>query len=318
MERTYVFEGDEVYAMEDGQVLASAPDADELEEKLAGCQCKGDCKCGKGKKASTHIITPGGLKGKILGHVEDVWGEGQVTVRLENGRIAHVAVADAEYVEEDAPEFVNPIVRLEEVLDESTTGTREDLAARQEALSKVKTQARDLILKGASVADAARLDQISVTADYELNEIGETLDHLNSEEAEAFEPPAPFGINVVEQGGNNRGSEWLDATLNEMIDEAENYDYDKLLDEGPEAFVAGQDEGVLADQGATQAIAASFIRSKTAAADPVVRDKYEGSWLARVEELRRTELDNRKTKAKKEAAEKKDETDNAPDDSLFL
>jgi hypothetical protein len=310
---TFVFEGDKVYAMQDGKVLAAADDLDELEEKLD------DEESAEDKKKSSRIVTPSGVKGTILGRTPDLWGlDETLTVRLANGRIAHYKVADV--VEDtDKPEFVNPINRLQQVIEEDVPADLDSLGERQEALASLKREAHALFSSGLSEEDQNKLDTIIVTADAELSQIDDRLDYINDEAIQRFEPFAPATeMPVVEQGGRPDGAGWLDTTLEDMATEADQYDYQKFMDEGPEAFVAEQETDVLADQGATQFAAAAAVREKTAGTDPEVREKYEKTWLSRVEDLRREELSTRKETTKKEAAAEKDAHDDAPDESLFL
>lgn len=313
---TYVFEGDQVYAMVNGRVVASSDNVEELE---ALEYSEDGAKEKEPKKKATHVVTPNGVKGRILSTVEDVFGEQEVSVRLENGRIAHLKVADAELVEEEEKDDASPIDNLRNKVDEDPGDDDKDsLKKRKQDLDEIKSEARALLSKGASVSDQERLDEIVVLADHEQHEIDERIEYLESEEAAGFEPPS-FATEVVEQESLGRGDGgWLDRTVEEMIEEAENFDYDKLLSEGPESFVAELDEGALVDSDATQQIASSFIRSKTAAADPEVRDRYEAAWLRRVEEVRRSFVEQQKNDTKKEAAQKqKQDWENAPDESLF-
>jgi hypothetical protein len=312
-DQTFIFDDDKAYVMEEGKVVASSNDVGELEDLSDFKEHE------EKKKAATHIVTPNGLKGQILGRTPDLWGE-EVTIRLENGRVAHLHVSDdIQFVTEEEAELVNPIVTLEKRLDEDYSSDRESLEDRQEVLDGIKQEARSLINKGASLADSSRLDDLVVTADAELQEIGDVVRQLDNEEVEAFAPPAPFDPQVVEQeslGGSDRG-EWLDDTLNDMIQEAEGTDYERLMAEGPEVFVSELENPALADASAVREIASGYIRSKTAAADESIREKYEKVWLARIEECRREELNQRKETYKKEAAQAKDEHESLPDDMLF-
>jgi hypothetical protein len=101
-----------------------------------------------------------------------------------------------------------------------------------------------------------------------------------------------------------------------MINEADALDYEKILGEGPEEFVAELDEGVISQPEAVQGIAASYIRSKTAAADPGIRERFEAAWLERVETVRASAAEQKAEPQKKEAAQREDWQD-APDESLF-
>ncbi len=315
-EPTFVFEEDKVYALVDSKVVAASDDVSELEDYLK--KNPEGPKEEEPEKKATHVMTPNGIKGQILGSVKDVFGEEEVSVRLENGRIAHLKVADADFLDEDEEDAPSKTKSLREKLDETNEGDKGSLKNRKKDLEGVKSSVEELIAK-ASAEELEELDEISVTAEHELSEIDDRLQYLESEEAEAFAPPAPFEPQVVEQGnmGPNPGG-WLDRTVDEMVEEASQVDYEKFMDEGPEAFVAELDEGVVDQPEAVQAIAASFIRSKTAAADPIVRDKYEQVWLDRVEEVRQAAVETAtEERTKKEAAQVEEEWQNAPDESLF-
>lgn len=314
VESTFIFEQEKVYALRDGKVVAAAEDVEELEE-----QVEADEKEKKNKKA-THIVTPGGLKGKIVSRVEGLWSD-EVAVRLENGNIAHYHVlADTEFVTEGDTELVNPVQRLEEKLYVDYEPTREALEDRRQELASINREARDLIQKGASTQDTERLDRIALQTADETTQIDNDLQTMDAQDGEAFAPPAPYEMQVgtEQESFNGNDGSWLDNTIGDMIQEAESYDYKKLLGEGPEAMVADLDDAPLADQGAVQQIASGLVREKTAAADPSLREKFERAFLARVEEVRREELARRKETTKKEAAQQKDAQDDAPDESLFL
>lgn len=342
-EPTFVFEGGNAYALVDGKVVASASTAEELEAKLAseddpfgedstkntctGCgadaytkdgECA-DCRADrddneKNAATATHIETPNGLKGKIMGRVKDVWGE-TVTVRFANGRIVQIPVTDGlTFTAEAAEAPANPIEGLEQRLENGS----DDLDERKAELEAIKSEARTHILKGASAADEDAFHKIAVEADFELGEVNDAIAQRESDEAEAFEPYNP-GIQVVEQesvGGND--SRWLDNAVSDMMAEAESVDYGRLLEEGPEDFAAGLDDAVLADSGTVRQLASSFIEPKTALAEADIRDQFRSAWLDRVESRRRIELKNRQSTQKKEAATQKESFDSSPDESLFF
>lgn len=317
--RTYVFEGEEVYAMENGKIVAASKDVGELEDQTDEDSEEESSEESDSQKEATHIVTPGGLKGKIISRTAGLWSD-EIAVRLENGNIAHYHVlADTEFVTEEEPEEANPIVALKARLHANYDETKPSLIRRRQDLDGINREARDLIQKGASASDIETLDKIALQTEDERAHIDDRLEQIELDEGEAFAPPAPFETQVVEQGAVGRGDGgWLDTTLNDMIEEAQDFDYESFMNEGPEALVAEIDDVPLADQGAVQSIAASVVREKTAAADPEVREQYEKKFLARVEEVRRAELSTRKETAKKEASVQKDSDDNAPDESLFL
>ena len=266
----------------------------------------------------SRVTTPNGLSGKVLGRVSGMWGD-EVTVRFDNGRIVRVPVSQgltfhaAEKVVEE-----NPIKALEARLAQSIDGSKESLENRVSELKSIRLEAAALIQKGAAYETEQELDRLRVEADYELGEVHAALEHLNDAETESFTAPAPFRMQAVEQESvGNSDSTWLDSTVNDMISEAEATDFGKLMDEGPEAFTAGLDAPALAEAGITRSIASRFINSKTAAANPELRERYEQVWLARVEECRKAELLNRKETTKKEAASQEEDQSNLPDDVLF-
>lgn len=313
---SYVFQEDGVHAIEDGKVVASAADLEELEEKLAS-EVEDVVTEDDKIRTATHIVTPNGLKGKLMGKpYESVWGT-EVTVRFENGHIAHLQVtADDEFVTERS-EAVDELEAIRETLAEPVLGDKLSLESRQADLKDVISSLRQLGSTKLSDSILAELDELRAEAAYELSHVGEALDYLRN--SEPYAPPVnAYDMQVVEQEsmGGHTGS-WLDEVAQDMIREAENTDFDKLLNEGPEVFVTGLDTAPLGDQGATRSIAASYIRTKTAAARPEIREKYEEMWLERVEACRRDELATRKTEMTKEAATQ-DPYSDAPDESLFM
>jgi hypothetical protein len=268
------------------------------------------------------VTTPNGLQGQVLGKTAGMWGD-EVTVRFENGRIVRLPVNDGLKFSttKTASKTGDPIGDLERRLDVTPDGTAASLAARLKALSSIRTAATNMMPK-ASFDDQTRLASISAQADYEVKEVKEALAYISDEQANAYRPPTAsyeFGKEVVAQetlGGGD--ASWLDNTVDGMIAEAEATDYEKLMDEGPEMLVAELDAPVLANAGTTREIAARHIRSFTAGANPELRDQYEKTWLARVEEVRRVELANRKTETRKEAAAQEQDVPGLPDDALFL
>jgi hypothetical protein len=102
-----------------------------------------------------------------------------------------------------------------------------------------------------------------------------------------------------------------------MVDEAEDVDYQKLLEEGPALFTAELPDGTLADGGSTHEMAQDYISSKVATFEGDTVDEYVKLFVARVEQARRQELADRKTTARKEAAAQRDENDGLPDEALF-
>jgi len=312
-EPTYIFKNGKVYTFQDGKIVASISEEEFVEADAAHLASV---------EGATHVLTPNGLKGTVLGRVKGLW-EDEVTIRFENGRIASLPVSKLTFSKEEEEETDNDEIKELEKKVESSISTYDatTLQDRISELDKIKAEASAHIASGLSDEDLARVGSVIAQANYELQEIGDIAAAIEDERVAAYEAPAPFEIHVVEQGGptGGRESNWLDQAVEEMAHEANSTDYTKLMDEGPEVFVAGLDRGLLADSGAVRSHASTWIRSKTAAADDDVREKYEKVWLARVEEQRRASLAGIKEEMHKEAAATESvDYDSIGDDSLFI
>jgi|ERR1019366_5770749 hypothetical protein len=327
----FVREGNQVLAFFENQLIAQGTIFAKVEESaldyLEGLSKDRSVKEAERKKASaTHIVTPSGLKGEILGNHEGQWGEKLVTVRLENGRIARLHAhagndKDIEYhtVEAAAPE--SALEYLEGTLNETPEGTKESLAARIDNLDNLVVAATEF-QRHASYEGQRKGSDIVIAAEHEKREVRDALAHLELADVEAFAPPAPFKMGAVEQADLGAGSgTWLDETVNEMVAESASQDFDRLLLEGPGQFVIDLDTGALADQGVTREMAHSHIVSKTAGYQGEEIDAYREQFLAKVEQARRDELKDR-TKSAKKKAEKTAKTEETatklPDDALFM
>ena len=89
----FVREGNKVLAFYKDQLIAQGTVFAKVEqsalEYLDNLTAKKHMQKEEARKASaTHIETPSGLKGEILGRHDGPWGEKLVTVRWENGRIS--------------------------------------------------------------------------------------------------------------------------------------------------------------------------------------------------------------------------------------
>jgi len=322
---TFTFEGEEIFAIHEGKVVASGTVLADVEQSAVDYldSLKKTRKADEERKAqkkATHIITPNGVKGEILGRVASVWGE-QVTARFENGRIAQLNVhGEAGYSwvsEKTASAPSDPTEKLASRLDADFDRDRESLTKRAKELSDIAIEAHRLINNGAPYDIEIKLDQIKTAAEAEGRVIKEAIDHLDAADAEAFTPPTPI---VIEQAdlGRASGDSWLDVTAQEMIAESEAQDFDKLLNEEPSLFVTDLDTGALADTGVTREMAYSHIISKTAGFEGDEIDDFRQKFVARVEVARRHELAARKETTKKEAAAAQEEQTNAPDEALFM
>ena len=313
-EPTYIFENGKVYTHLDGRIVTAHNEDEFIEEEAAKIASA---------EGATHIMTPNGLKGKILGRVKGLWDD-EVTVRFENGRVASLPVSSLTFarIEEEESGAEDEVAKLEKIVAAAIEAAdASTIKARVEELDRLKSRAASLIDSGLSDTDLQRVGSVLAQANFEYAEIEDRVRAIEEERVAAYEAPAPFRIQAVEQGGPTNGSDasWLDNTINSMIVEANSTDYEKLMDEGPESLVAGLDSSVLADSGAVRSIASNWIRSKTAAADDDVRERYEKVWLARVEEVRHSSFSAMKQEMHKEAATKESvDYDSIGDDSLFM
>lgn len=313
---TFVFENDRVYALVNGKVVASASDVEELEAKLNVDEETEKVVESLTEQRYTHITTPNGLKGQILGRSQDVWGD-TVTVRFENGRIATFHVDESTtFSSEITPAKENPVAKLKFQLEASVDSTEDGLIARLTELAEIKKQARHLIAQGVSYEDEQRLDDMTTQAEYEEAEVADALAQIDDDSIEPYAPPAPQVFEQETVGVDSDGG-WLDDTLNGMIEEAEAQNFDQLIDEGPETFVADLETPALADSGVVRQLASKFVSSKTAGLDREAVQEFETAFLARVEQVRRAELTNRKEKIAKEASAEEGNHD-GPADALFL
>lgn len=321
---TFAFEGSTVIAFLGEEVIAKGVDVEAVEqEAYARADARQEEQEREAREASkrtaTHIITPNGVKGQLLGRTPDLWGE-KVTARMENGEIKEFYTTGHERWENENHRTAssNPIVALRERLDSDYEHDKDALVARQAELESIRRQAGDLIIKGASYVDSSQLDQIRVLADAEISEVGEAIDHLNSVD-DAIAPPS-FQPQVVEQatvGVRDDGSSWLDAAANDLVQENSKQDFGQLLDEGPTLLVAELPDASLADAGSVREIAVSHIQSKTAGIEASNMDDYRNAFVARCEEERRLQLARRTKEVRKEVTAAVDDTE-VPDESLFI
>jgi hypothetical protein len=267
---TYVFADDgKVYAYAHGRVVAAADEVEDLEaredelsqepKKQAEPPKTHDEKKDEQPKRSTHIITPNGLKGQILGKVKGMWGE-QVTVRLESGRIAKYDVttdSNIEYISEERTAS-SPYARLEERLAASPDGTRASLVQRLTELKAIKNDAQAMFSQ-ASYVDEATLNNIIVTAEAEVHEVTDAIEHLDN--AVAYEPPTPQVFEQESVGGND--SSWLDSVGQEVEVDNELINDPEAVEDSAEEFVATLPEAMLGDQDGIELRAASHLARLT-------------------------------------------------------
>lgn len=263
------------------------------------------------------VTTPNGLTGRVLARVPSLWGE-EVTVRFENGVIKKIPVdqrltfAAAEETDADKTAAES----LEERLTAHYERDKLSLVARGRELKTIEREAGAKVA-GASDAEAVELAKISTQAKYELAEVTAALEAIVSGEQEAYEAPAPITNlpEVTQSSTNGNDASWLDKVHIDMITEANSVDYQQLMDEGPERFVASLDPAQLADAATTRIMASREIESKTAGADANQQEAYRRMWLARVEQQRKEALNSYKGKVAEKTASSEE---SHPDESLFL
>lgn len=273
---------------------------------------------------ATHIITPNGVRGKIVGRAMGIYGE-EVTVRLENGRIAKYDLVGGEkfHLEDANASKVSAYRELRSKLDEVPAITKGALLKRIEDLREVRKQARALIA-GAPYLDAEELDDIIVTAGHEIKEAAQAIEYIDEQ---GYEAPRPFTHQAVEQGSVGGGdASWLSDVMAVALGEAEATDYDQLMDEAPETLIAEIETPVLSDQEAVHNIADEFVTSKTVGLESNAVQAFRQAFLARVEEVRVRESSARPNrerqvqagKTQKTAKRLADEASQVPDEGLFL
>lgn len=314
----YHFEGDDVYAIHEGRVIASGKSdkMDEVESDatnyLKGLKVEADA---KRQRNATHVVTPSGLKGKILQRTASVWGD-EVTVRFENGEVStFTAHGVKDWMHEKTASAASPVEGLNQRLAKTYDHNRAALVARHAELVEIWKEARELITSGVSYADQQKLDSIVVTAEAEGEQIKQSIEAIDAGNVEAYQMPAP---QVVEQEsvGAPAGN-WLDAVLEDIHAENAGVDYEQILNDDPTLLAAGLDDGIVADQGASRELALSHIRSKVAGFVGDDVEQYVAQFLARFEAARRREQSSRTTETRKEAATATSRVNDAPDEALF-
>lgn len=312
----YHFEGDDVYAIHEGRVIASGK-TDKMDEvESDATNYLKNLKTEKGEKAkknATHVVTPSGLKGQVLQRTASVWGD-EVTVRFENGQVSSFSAHGVKDWMTEKTASGNPVDSYEQHLAKTYNHDRASLVARHRELVDLHNDARRLITTGVSYADQKRLDSIIVTAEAEGEQIVQAIDHIDAGEIEAYKMP---DRQVVEQADLGRSDNWLDAVVEDMHSEFADIDYEQVLQDDPTLLAAGLDDGIVADQGVSRELALSHIRNKTAGYVGDDVEEYVSQFLARFEVARRNELSTRTANTRKEAAVATSRVEDAPDEALF-
>jgi hypothetical protein len=315
----YHFEGDDVFAIHEGRVIASgkADKMDEVESDatnyLKGLKIE---KAEKSKKSATHVVTPGGLKGQILQRTASVWGD-EVTVRFENGQVSSFSAHGVkDWMQEKTASASNPVEGLGQRLAKTYDHDRASLVARHAELVDLYHEAKTLIQSGVGYSDQTELDTIIRTAEAEGEQIKQAIDHIDAGEVEPYQMPEH---QVTEQAplGHGHSDNWIDALVQDMHAEAEGRDYEQILQDDPTLLAAGLDDGIVADQGASRELALSHVRAKTSGYVGDDVEEYVSQFLARFEAARRRELSTRTTDTRKEAATATSRVEDTPDEALF-
>src|ERR1700752_3572900 len=121
--------------------------------------------------SATHTMTPNGLKGKIMGKATPgLWGP-EVSVRMENGHIARLHVAEISEFITEAPDTVDKLVEIRETLAATVVGDATSLRTRQADLKDVVSHLRQLGSTGIDDVLLNEVDSLHAEASYELTEV---------------------------------------------------------------------------------------------------------------------------------------------------
>jgi hypothetical protein len=323
---TFVYDGDKMVAFHGNTVVASGTDHQKVAETAEQyfntlTKQDGEKKEAAKRESATHITTPNGDSGTILGRTAGLWSD-EITVRFDNGQIRRYATYVGDGIEysvreaADAPK--SPVEALQRRVDEAPEPGRAGLTARLTELDAIRTDAHRLA-STVSYEDQQAIDRIVMTANAEKQEVREALAYLENADAEAMAPPTR-AYAAVEQAELGRGASdnWLDVVANQIVAETEGEDFDKLLAEGPSVFAANLETGSLAHSGTVQEMAREFVTAKTAGYQGEAVDEYRNKFVAAAEMARRSELAGRKNELHKEAAAVESSVSDAPDEALFL
>jgi hypothetical protein len=269
---------------------------------------------------ATHIVTPNGERGTILGHTQGLWSD-EITVRLDNGQIRRFAtyIGDGlEYQTEQAKPPESPAEYFKSKLASDYNTDLAGLTKRLALLENVRQDAANLIAQHKTAA-IEQLHEIVLLANAERNDIKAAIAFIEQSNAEAFAPPKQAYQAVAQADLGHSGSDnWLDVVAHEMIAESENQDFDKLLREGPTVFVAKLDSGIVGDAGVVRDLAQNFIYERTAGFKGEEVDEFRKQFVANVEVARKKDFQYRRDEAAEQQKRVASETEHAPDEALFF
>lgn len=324
---TYVFDGTKISAFDGDRVIASgtdyakvASDAETYFNELRNVREKKNAEAAR--KSATHVTTPNGQKGVVLGRTSSVFSDEGVTVRFDNGQIRHYdTFVGLKFSNEADAIPESPVAYFQSRLEEPVVETKAGLTARLNLLDEVRSNASHLAGQGVSYKDALDLHKVVLAANTERFEIEAALDHLNSEDVEAYMPPTR-AYAAVEQASMGRSDDWLEVVAKQIIAESEGEDWDQFLQEGPTKFVSSLNDGLIAQAGVVADLALEHVVAKTAAFQGPEVEEYRDRFVAGAELARRRETslrqEKKSKKAQKTAKKEKKLAKQAPDEALFL
>lgn len=320
---TYAFRGDKTYAIRDSKVIASGTDPDEVEQIVEAEEREEELRP-QAKRSSTHVVTPNGLRGEILGK-HTIWG-GELTVRYANGTITEVAAEGVKPAEEE-PESrtataADPIGELESRLaSEVTPVGRNEVVARLEELDGIERELEHLNPRGArrGAAETARLQGIFAGVRAERQILRQSLDLV--EEAEAADlAPAPYSIQVAP--AQPALGDWDGAGIEEahrqLRDEAAQTDYDAVLREEPALVVEDLPNAVVDEPDLVRERALAHVKARTAGVESNALSTYHETFAQRAELARRARVAKRQPAPETRTASVDTSVDDLPDEVFFL
>lgn len=301
-EVTYSFKDDGVDAIRDGEVIASGADVQEAETKAheaSKTASAAQTEKVSSRRTATHVTTPNGLKGTILGRTPGIWGE-EITVRFANGHIASLPTASSSgftfSTAED--EENNSLGRIATIVATSVADDTATLSARVETLHGVRAQASK-IASTLGHDDLVRLDGYIALARSEQDEIQSVLAARDSQvEDEAYTPYVPPKRSFDES--------WLDRVASEEVAETVRDHESEVV-----AFVSSLTDDTIADGSTTAQVVYDKFASEVdddEALDGII-ESAEGTRVA-VQAQRREARREAKVASDKASLE-------APDESLF-
>lgn len=288
---TYSFKGDGVDAELDGKVIASGANVAEAETAAHKAMSEKTAS----RKTATHITTPNGLKGKVLGRTPSLWGE-EVTVRFENGHISKLPTSRLSYSTEESSE--DPLARIASILATPVQDEIHSLTARLDALQEIPRLAAK-IASSLGHDGLVSLDQHVMTARAESLEIKEAIASKQDELAQEYEPYRPEARAYEES--------WLDRVAAEEVEAAQ----EEPLDTRVARFVTALSTDTLADGSLVAQIVYDKVSSESN------DEEYIENFIEAAEQIRQTEHIARREATKQAHVASQQALSEATDEGLF-